>query len=78
MAAALKFAPFPGILTAGTTWPTNHSIEGALRREAQACSTRRLDRAYGRPALVCHWRQGLDGRLTCHWGIEVPGVPTRF
>ena len=78
MAAVLKLAPFHGALTTGTTWPTNGSIEGALRREAQARPARLLDRACGRPTLACRGRQGADGRLTCHWDIEVPGVPMRF
>jgi hypothetical protein len=75
MAALLKFAPTHGVLTAGTIWRMNHSIEGALRRQAQARPALVLRRAHGDPTLVCHWRQGPDGRLSCHWDIDVPGAP---
>lgn len=75
--ALLKFAPTRGGLTAaGTIWSTNRNIEGALRREAQARQTSVLRRAGGGPMLVGHWQQGADGRLSCHWDIEVPGAPT--
>jgi hypothetical protein len=72
MAAILKFAPLYGAVTAGTTRRTNRSIVEALRREAQARPTLVLHRAYERPTLVCHWRQGADGRLSCCWDIEAP------
>ena len=76
MAALLKFAPPHGVLTAaGTVGRLNSRIETALRREAQARPTLVLRRAHGGPTLVCHWRQSADGRLFCHWDIEVPGAP---
>ena len=40
-----------------------HSIEGALRREAQARPTLVLHRAHRGPTLVCHWQQSADGRF---------------
>ena len=75
MAAILTSAPAYGVLTARTAWRMNRSNEGALRREAQARPTLVLDRANRGPALVCRWRQSADGRLSCHWDIEVPGAP---
>ena len=52
-----------------------HSIEGALRREAQARPTLVLHRTHRGQTLVCHWQQSADGRLSCHWGIEVQPPP---
>ena len=52
-----------------------HSIEGALRREAQARPTLVLHRAHRGQTLVCHWQQSADGRLSCHWGIELQPPP---
>ena len=52
-----------------------HSIEGALRREAQARLTLVLHRTHRRQTLVCHWQQNADGRLSCHWGIELQPPP---
>jgi hypothetical protein len=52
-----------------------HSIEGALRREAQARPILVLHRKHRGPTLVCHWQQSADGRLYCHWGIEVQPPP---
>ena len=78
MAALLKFVPAQGVLTAGTIWRMDRSIESSLRREAQAHLTRVLRRAHGAPTLVCHWRQSADGRLSCHWDIEVPGAPIPY
>ena len=75
MAAILTFAPTRGVLTARTAWRMNRSNEGALRREAQARPTLVLDRANRGSALVSRWRQSADGRLSCHWDIEVPGAP---
>ena len=49
-----------------------YSIEGALRREAQARPTLVLHRPDWGPTLVCHWP---DGRPSCHWGIEVQPPP---
>jgi hypothetical protein len=73
MAALVKFAPLYGVLTAGTTRRTNSRIVEALRRDA-AHPTLVLHRAHERPTLVCHWRQGADGRLSCRWDIEVRGA----
>jgi hypothetical protein len=75
MAALLRFAPAHGVLTAGTIWRMNPSIEGALRREAQARPGHVLRRAHGGPTLVCHWQQSADGRLSCCWDLEVPHAP---
>jgi hypothetical protein len=72
MAALLRFAPAHGVLTAGTIWRMNRSIEGALRREAQARPAHVVRRAHGGPTLVCHWQQSADRRLSCDWDIEVP------
>ena len=52
-----------------------YSIEGALRREAQARPTLVLHRTHRGPTLVCHWQQSADGRPSCHWGIEVQPPP---
>ena len=52
-----------------------YSIEGALRREAQARPTLVLHRPDWGPTLVCHWQQSADGRPSCHWGIEVQPPP---
>jgi hypothetical protein len=52
-----------------------HSIEGALRREAQAHPTLVLHRTHRGPTLVCYWQQSADGRLSSHWGIEVQLPP---
>ena len=52
-----------------------HSIEGALRREAQARLTLVLHRTHRGQTLVCHWQQSADGRLSCHWGIELQPPP---
>lgn len=77
MATLVKFAPMHGALTAGTIWRMNRSrsIEGALRREAQARPALVLHRAHRGPPLVCHWRQCVDGRLACHWDSEVSDAP---
>jgi hypothetical protein len=26
-----------------------------------------------RPVLACRWRRGADGRLECHWQVEISG-----
>jgi hypothetical protein len=75
MAAILTFAPTRGVLTARTAWRMNRSNEGALGREAQARPRLVLDRANRGPVLVCRWRRSADGRLSCHWDIEVPDAP---
>lgn len=52
-----------------------HSIEKALRREAQARRTLVLHRTHRGPTLVCHWQQRADGALSCHWSMEVQPPP---
>jgi hypothetical protein len=52
-----------------------HSIEGARRREAQARPTLVVHRTHWAPTLVCHWQQSADGRLSCHWDIEIQPPP---
>jgi len=74
MAALVGFAPMHGVLAAGTTWRVNHSIEKALRREAQARPTLVRRRAHEGPTLVCQRRQS-GRRLSRHWDIEVPCAP---
>lgn len=52
-----------------------HSTEEVLRREAQARPTLVLHCTHRGPMLVCHWQQSADGRLSCHWSIEVQPPP---
>jgi hypothetical protein len=66
MAALLKFRPSHGATAAAETIARlNRAVEATLNRQV-----------IGRPKLVCHWTQGLDGRLSCHWEFESPDVPT--
>jgi hypothetical protein len=73
MVALLKFAPTHGVFAPGTIPRLNWKVEEALRRQAQTRSTLVLRRAHEGSTLVCQWQQNADGRLTCHWDIEVPG-----
>jgi hypothetical protein len=52
-----------------------YSIEGALRREAQARPTLVFHRPERGRTLVCHWQQTADGRPSCHWGIKAQRPP---
>jgi hypothetical protein len=65
MAALVKFAATHGVLTVRTVWRMNPSIEGAVRREAQArppFALRRLSVAGSKaPTGVCR-----------RWDIKVP------
>ena len=43
-------------------------IVGRLTRAIQTD----LDgRAGTRPVLVCHWQTDRDGRLSCHWDVNI-------
>ena len=65
MAAFLNIAPRHGASTAAETIARlNRAVEATLSRQA-----------HGRPTLVCHWLQDADGRLSCHWDVELPDIP---
>ena len=65
MAALLKIRPAHGALTAANAIARlNNDVVATLHQRAQV-----------RPTLVCHWQQGADGHLSCHWEIEHPDVP---
>jgi hypothetical protein len=66
MAALLQIAPVRGATTAADTI-------ALLLRDVQSAVLRQ--QAAGRPTLTCLWTQDADGRLSCHWEIELPDIP---
>lgn len=65
MAAFLQFAPVRGATNAADTIARLHrTVQATLDQQTRT-----------RPPLVCHWLQDVDGRLSCHWEIELPDIP---
>jgi hypothetical protein len=64
MAALLKFSPAQG---ASTTAEAIAQLKDVVRATLHP-------QMRGRPVLVCRWLEDADGRLSCHWEIEVPNV----
>ncbi|HUB49064.1 MAG TPA: hypothetical protein VMB73_29160 [Acetobacteraceae bacterium] len=61
MAALLQFAPPRGAVTTAAVARLRNVVRATVDRHARI-----------RAALVCHWTQGADGRLSCHWEAEIP------
>ena len=62
MAALLKVRPVPGVSSAADTVARlNTAVQASLLRHANV-----------RAVLVQHWTADADGRLSCHWDIELP------